>query len=250
MSMTLEVFVNQINDFDSLSASQKIDYFVYFHTSIMGNEGCSPREIENYFDQLKTSKYSNIPQYLKKNSKKSKGKITKFVLQKGLYHLERTKKIEIDGLMSIPKVIAPTNSYFPLELFDNTRDYLKTIAKQAASCYDQGLYDACSVMTRKLLEVLIIESFERFNISSKIKNASNGHFYFLSDLIDYFRAETTWNIGRNAKDSLTSLKKMGDMSAHNRRYSAKKSDVDKLKDDLRIVLEELIHLIDYPNWKK
>lgn len=248
--MKLEEFIHQISDFESFSASQKIDYFVYYHTSILGNEGCSAKDIESYFNELKIAKYSNIPQYLKNNSKKVRGKLTKFVLQKGVYHLERTKKIGIDELMNVPKLIVPTNSYFPLELFDNTRDYLKTIAKQAASCYDQGLYDACSVMTRKLLEVLIIESFERFNISSKIKNVSNGHFYFLSDLIDHFRAETIWNISRNAKDSLTSLKKMGDMSAHNRRYSAKKPDVDKLKDDLRIVLEELVHLIDYPNWKK
>ena len=42
---------------------------------------------------------------------------------------------------------------------------------------------------------------------------------------------------------------MGDLSAHNRRYIARKIDLDKLKDDLRIVLEELIHIIDYPNWE-
>lgn len=248
--MNLSSFVDRIVDFDSLTASQKIDYFVYFHTVIVGNEGCTAKDIEKYFDELKTTKYTNISQYLKTNSKKTKAKGIKFILQKGLYHLERSKKNEIDLLLNVPRPVNPTNNYFPLELFDNTRDYLKTIAKQAVSCYDQGLFDASSVMTRKLLEVLIIESFERFNISSKIKNASNGHFYFLSDLIDHFRAETAWNIGRNAKDSLASLKKMGDMSAHNRRYSAKKSDVDKLKDDLRIVLEELVHLIDYPNWKK
>jgi len=247
--MSLEEFASRIDSFDTLSASGKIDYFVYYYTVILGNVGCTPKDVENCFEELKTPRYTNVSQYLKTNSKKTKSKSIKFILQKGLYHLERSKKNEMDSLLSVPKAVAPTNNYFPLELFDNTRDYLKTIAKQAASCYDQGLYDACSVMTRKLLEVLIIESFERFNMSSKIKNTSNGHFYFLSDLIDHFRAETTWNIGRNAKDSLTSLKKMGDMSAHNRRYSAKKPDVDKLKDDLRIVLEELVHLIDYPNWK-
>lgn len=103
-------------------------------------------------------------------------------------------------------------------------------------------------MTRKLLEVLIIEAFERHNISNKLKNSSD-NFYYLSDLIEIFKTETTWNIGRNAKNSLPSLKKMGDLSAHNKRYIAHKIDLDKRKDDLRIVLEELIHIIDYPNWK-
>lgn len=244
--MTLESFVNQLVDFDTFTVSSKIDYFVYYHTVIKGNEGATAKDIEACFNELKTNKYSNIRQYLRNNTKKVKGKIPKFILHKGMYHLERSKKSEIDVLMNIPRAIIPTNNYFPLELFDNTRDYLKSISQQAASCYDQGLYDACSVMTRKLLEVLIIEAFERHHISEKVKNSS-GNFYYLNDLIEIFKVEITWNIGRNAKSSLPNLKKMGDMSAHNRRYIARKSDLDKLKDDLRIVLEELLHIIDYSN---
>lgn len=246
--MTLDTFLHQIKDFDTFTASSKIDYFVYYYTVVKGNEGANAKDIEAYFDELKTTKYSNIPQYLRNNTKKIKGKTPKFILQKGAYHLERSKKNEIDALLNVPRTIVPTNNYFPLELFNNTRGYLVPIAQQAAACYDQGLYDACSVMTRKLLEVLIIEAFERHCISAKLKNSSD-NFYYLSDLIEIFKAETIWNIGRNAKNSLSSLKKMGDLSAHNRRYIARKSDLEKLKDDLRIVLEELIHIIDYPNWK-
>lgn len=43
---------------------------------------------------------------------------------------------------------------------------------------------------------------------------------------------------------------MGDQSAHNRQYFAQSSDIEKIKDDLRIVLDELVHLIDYPVWNK
>jgi hypothetical protein len=246
--MLLESFVSQIKDFDKLPASSKIDFFVYYHTIINGQEGVKSKDVDGCFDELKINRYSNTPQYLSSNSKKVKNKTPKFVLQKGLYHLERTKKSEIDAQTNAPRTIIPTNNYFPLELFSNTRGYLETIASQAAGCYDQGLYDACSVMTRKLLEVLIIEAFERHKMSAKIKN-SGGNFFYLSDLIDIFKAETAWNIGRNAKNSMPNLKKMGDLSAHNRRYIARQTDVDKLKDDLRIVLEELIHIIDYPNWK-
>jgi len=142
--------------------------------------------------------------------------------------------------MNVPRAVVSTNNYFPLELFNNTRGYLTNISQQAAACYDQGLYDACSVMTRKLLEVLIIEAFERHNISNKLKNSSD-NFYYLSDLIEIFKNETTWNIGRNAKNSLPSLKKMGDLSAHNRRYIARKIDLDKLKDDLLDIPTKVLH---------
>jgi hypothetical protein len=246
--MLIESFVHSISDFNKITASKKIDYFVYYHTIVLGHDGVDAKRLEEYFDELKIDKYSNTRQYLKLNSTKSRGKQVKFILQKGLYHLERLNKVKIDEELNVPKLVTPTSNYFPLELFDNTRNYLTTIAKQATGCYDQGMFDACSVMTRKLLEVLIIESFERYNISSKVKNKTE-NFLYLSDLIDIFTAETSWNISRNTKNSLPNLKKMGDLSAHNRRYIARQNDINKIKDDLRIVLEELIHLIDYPGWK-
>lgn len=246
--MDIDLFIHHIEEFDNLSASRKIDFFVYYHTVVLGNDGANVKDINSYFDVLKLSKYSNVSSYLSKNSKKTKGKTNKYIYHKGAYHLERTNKIEIDEVLKKPKELVLTHNYFPSDIFDNTRGYLESISKQAIGCYDVGLYDACAVMTRKLLEILIIESFERFLISNKIKN-TNGNFYYLSDLIDIFNKENIWNIGRNAQESLKSLKKMGDLSAHNRRYIARKGDLDKIKGDLRIVLEELIHLINYPNWK-
>lgn len=90
--MVLDAFVHRINDFDIYTASSKIDYFIHYHTVINVNEGATAKDIEAYFDELKTTKYSNIPQYLKNNTKKLKGKTPKFILQKGAYHLERSKK--------------------------------------------------------------------------------------------------------------------------------------------------------------
>nr|WP_315219781.1 hypothetical protein [uncultured Flavobacterium sp.] len=244
--MTLEKFVSNIKDFNNISASTKIDFFVYFLTVIENKEGANNKDVGSCFDVLKISKYSNIPAYLKTNSKKAKSKSAKFIVQNGFYHLERTRKAEIDTILNVPPDLNPTDAYFPLELFTNTRGYLESIAKQTASCYDYGLYDACAVMTRKLLEVLIIEAFESHNIVSRIKDNTD-NFFSLSGLIDSFKNESTWNIGRNAKDSIPKIKKMGDLSAHNRRYFSRKPDVDKLKDDLRVVFEELIHIIDFRN---
>jgi len=244
----LEAFIFKVPDFDRLTASGKIDFFVYYLTIESGESGTTGAMIRQCFSALKLTPYSNIPAYLKDNSSKGlKGK-QKFVLGKGQYHLERSFRQELETKMSKIPNTPPSNSYFPLTLFDNTRGYLVKIAAQAAKCYDLGLYDACAVMTRKLLEVLIIEVFERHGLSSKIKGPNN-NFFYLSDLIDTLLIETTWNVGRNARQSIPSLKKMGDQSAHNRRYFVQQTEIEKVKDDLRIVLEELLHLIDYPNWK-
>jgi hypothetical protein len=133
--------------------------------------------------------------------------------------------------------------YFPFELVSDSRGYLENVAKQAIMCYQNGLFDGCLVMTRKLLETLIIECFEKHDLSEEIKN-SEGNFYFLSDLISKLLKQTKWTVGRNSQQSLPRIKKFADLSAHNRRFNAKKSDLDGIKDDVRIVIEELIHIAE------
>ena len=61
-------------------------------------------------------------------------------------------------------------------------------------CFEQGWYDACAVMMRRLLEIAIIEAFEHENIANKIiankiKDA-NGDYFQLSDLVGKAIAET------------------------------------------------------------
>jgi hypothetical protein len=136
---------------------------------------------------------------------------------------------------------SPTDGLFPLALVANTRGYIEKIAVQACGCYDKKWYDASAVMCRRLLETLIIECFESHNIAQKIKKA-DGNFFYLRDLISIFLSETAWNIGRNAKSALPKLKDIGDQSAHSRRFVAHESDLNKLKSDLRITVQELIHL--------
>lgn len=243
----LDTFILHIENFLMMTASKKIDFFVYYLLIIQKNDGITPKEIEECFEKLHIQPYSNITQYL---SIKSKGKNNQFIKGKnGKYYLERSYKESIDkqfGKISIPK--ASSSKYLPFEIFDSTRGYVQQIAEQTINSYDLGLYDACAVLTRKLLEVLIIECFERHKVDNLIKKP-DGCFLYLSDLITELLKEPKWNISRNAKQSLPKIKKIGDLSAHNRRYFARKNDADLIKDDLRIVLEELIHIIDYKTWK-
>ena len=97
-------------------------------------------------------------------------------------------------------------------------------------------------MMRRLIETLIIECFEKHLIAHKIKNSSTGDFLFLRDLIDKLLQEPAWNIGKNARQALPKLKKIGDQSAHSRRYNAHREDVEKIADDFRTVCQELIYL--------
>lgn len=55
-------------------------------------------------------------------------------------------------------------------------------------------------------------------------------------------ADATLNLGRESKRGLPLIKSLGDRSAHNRHFLAKKDDIDKVTHDLRVVAEELLNL--------
>ena len=138
-------------------------------------------------------------------------------------------------------LLAETQTVIPRSLVRGTRGYIEKIANQANGCYEHGWYDACAVLIRRLIETLIIESFEKHAIARKIQNTS-GDFLYLRDLINYALSEASWNLSRNCKQALPKLKDIGDKSAHSRRYIAQRGDIDPLLADIRLVVQELIFL--------
>jgi hypothetical protein len=128
-----------------------------------------------------------------------------------------------------------------ISLVRGTRGYIERVSNQINGAYENGWYDACAVMLRRLIETLIIEAFEHNKIANKIQNA-NGDFLYLRDLIDKALAEKTWNLTRNVKQALPKLKDVGDKSAHSRRYIAQRGDIQPLLSDIRTVVQELLYI--------
>jgi len=134
-----------------------------------------------------------------------------------------------------------TQAVVPRSIVRGTRGYIEKVANQANGCYENGWYDACAVMLRRLIETLIIEAFEKHSIANKIKS-SNGDFLYLRDLIGSTLAEASWNLSRNCKQALPKLKDIGDKSAHSRRYIAQRGDLEPLLADVRLVVQEMVYL--------
>lgn len=145
------------------------------------------------------------------------------------------------------KAILKTNSeatLLPIDIFDNTRGYLKKNALQVNICYKYAAYDACFVLLRKITEILIIELYEKEEIEDKILD-EDGHYFMLKKLIKAYQNEPKFKKlkTRSINESLPKIKKNGDRSAHSRRYNARKNDIDLIRDDFRIVFEEFINSI-------
>ena len=142
------------------------------------------------------------------------------------------------------EVTAPYDQpVLPHSLFEDTRGYIEKIVYQINRTYEHTCYDACAVMIRRLVEVLIIEAFEEHKLGDKIKDP-HGNYVHLDDLINATLSELSWTLGRNTKTGLPKLKTMGDQSAHGRRYNARRQYVDEVIVVLRTASEELLYLAD------
>ncbi len=124
-------------------------------------------------------------------------------------------------------------------LVAGTRGYLEKVAVQINGTYEHGWYDACAVMLRRFVETLIIETYIEKARVSEIKK-TNGDFYSLKRLIDVACSDNDLNLSRDTKDILRKLKKLGDRSAHNRRFIAKRSYFDELFENLHLDMQTLI----------
>jgi hypothetical protein len=145
--------------------------------------------------------------------------------------------VEYNGLLT-SRPVETSNSVLPLDLFDNTRGYIERVVAQVNSSYDYGLYDCCTVMCRRLLETLIIEAFEYKKNEAHILG-SDGHYVSLSNLVSAIGTGGV-SLSRNGMHGLKAFKKLGDLSAHNRRYNARKDDIDRVRDGIRVTSEELL----------
>lgn len=141
-----------------------------------------------------------------------------------------------------PEEGAPADSHLVLmaSLTRNTRSYITLIANQINGSFDKGWYDACAVMVRRLIETLLIETFEKHGAAAQIKTKA-GDYMFLSDLISVTLNTKAWSPSRNLKNALPKLKDIGDKSAHNRYFIAKRGDIQPLIGEIRTAVQELLY---------
>ncbi len=147
---------------------------------------------------------------------------------------------DINFTMSIlPNIIIDENtSLLPMDVF-RSRGYIEKVAYQINISFENALFDCCLVMCRRLIETLIIEVYISKNREDEIKDSDNNFFMF-SGLIQKIEEESSFNLSRNVNRGLNNIKRFGDLSAHNRRFNARSSDIEEIRTDLRLISTELL----------
>lgn len=128
----------------------------------------------------------------------------------------------------------------PPEWFQGTRFYLEKLCHQINGAYEYGFYDASAVLSRRLMESLIIDIYIHKGIHHEIK--PGGTFLMLDGLITHIRSHRSIVLSRNAPKSMEAIKQLGDTAAHDRTYITQAKDLDDVKMLYRRLIQELLTL--------
>jgi hypothetical protein len=135
-----------------------------------------------------------------------------------------------------------------MSLVTGTRGYIEKVCEQINKSFDARLYDCTAVMCRRLLETLIIEVYESEDRAVEIR--SGRHFIGLSEMVTHLEKDTALLISKPAMNSLKNFKTLGDLSAHNRHYNARETDIEPHRTGIRLIVEELLYRADlHPSGK-
>jgi hypothetical protein len=231
-------FVRRISE-TKISTIDRAVAVLWFHGLRNENIGLSVKEVCKHIEQAGCAKQNvtTIKQLFRRDRRVIKGPGDTYLLRPQV-SAELNEKYSC--LINATPLVK-CDAVLPTDLFENARGYIKKVALQLNASYLYCLFDCCAVMCRRLLETLIIETYEALNRADEIKDR-DGHYLMFSGLLAYIEKDKNIHMGRNALNGLKSFKKLGDLSAHNRRFNARKTDIDQVKSDLRISCEELLHL--------
>lgn len=138
--------------------------------------------------------------------------------------------------------IISDDTMLPEILFKETRrQYLVKIAQQINSAYENNLFDACALMMRRLLEILLIHTFQHLGIEDEIRD-DEGNFLNLKSLINKAKSGSHVSLSPNTRRNIDGYRELGNLSAHLITYNCRRNDIKPMRMDYRAIVEELLYM--------
>lgn len=157
------------------------------------------------------------------------------------FRISLPRRAELDeryGPLVKRRQVEVTDSIVPLEAVRGTRPYLEKLAYEINGCYDYQFYDACAVLCRRMVEMLLIEAFDRAGHLSAIEKGE--HIAGLDDIIKVAQSGRYIKLPRGAGKVLEKAKKIGDAAAHDRYYITTQHDINEFGSDFRKLISQLL----------
>lgn len=127
----------------------------------------------------------------------------------------------------------------PDALFSSLPANVQSLCKQINASYEKNLFDCTAVIMRRLLESLLVLSYQRAGIEADIMNGN--YHVTLDKIIKNAEQNTTLALSSNTKKDMALFKDLGNYSAHKIWYNCTQGDIKPHILKYRAIIEELMY---------
>jgi hypothetical protein len=162
----------------------------------------------------------------------------------GYFRLHHTYLQQMDAtypqLSEKSQEVIDEGTILPPVLYQHTRGYIESLAKQINGSYEHNIFDGCAVLIRRLEEVLLILAYDHLGIAAEIKDG-NDNYFLLEKIVKNAEANPKLNLSRNSKKSIDVFRELGNYSAHKITYTCRREYIKEKIDEYRALVDELLH---------
>lgn len=223
------------------SESEKAKLLCFFYYKETGESVFSLTLISTLFVQCGF----NVPNKSRLKNNLTKGKGKAFVNSKGktttiefIPAIFQSMEKEYEVLWEDNITIDSDSELIDEQKFVGKRKYLDQLIYQINHSYANNCYDAAAVLMRRLFEVLLVLSYQNYGIDDQIKDPMGKGYIMLDGIVKDAKNNQKLKISR-IKNEFDTFRMVGNFSAHNITYTAGRKDIDDIKLNYRVMLEEL-----------
>ena len=225
-----------------LDANNQINRAVllcYFHYKSTGEQVFEMKGIQELFSDAGYKQINN-------------SRVKKYLLDKKLMRIPKGMKTSLEFVPTILQeleqkysslwadtdTITSESELIDENKFGGKRGFLTRLIKQINHSYANNCYDATAVLMRRLFEVLLVLSYQNLGIDNQIKDSSGSGYIMLESIVKNAKNNQGLKLSR-IKNEFDTFRMVGNFSAHSITYTAGRKDIDDIKINYRVMLEEL-----------
>lgn len=219
---------------------EKVKFLAFYFHKTEGKMEFSSPDVAAWFSARHFSQpnMSRLTRKIRESSSFIKGSAN------GFYRLHA---IELDdlqsqfpGLSSGSEEVVSDDTILPKPIYENTRGFVESLAKQINASFEYNIFDGSAVLMRRLLEILLILSYEHLNIEAEIQD-NDGNYVPLERIITNAKSNKSLRLSRDTKKVLEEFRKLGNFSAHKIYYNCRRRDLVDVLRPYRAAVEELMY---------
>jgi len=237
--MSLPSFA-KIADLAKQTELEKVRRLSYYFHKTEGKRDFSAADVTTWFGTL----HYHAPNTSRLMSRIASSKSFIRGAGKGEWRLHATDLDELQmlfpGVSSTSEDVISEDTVLPTSVYENTRGFVESLARQINASYEYNIFDGCAVLMRRLLEILLILSYEHHSNDQLIK-LPGGSYKLLDQIISDAKQNASLKLTKDTKATLDTFRTLGNFSAHKIYYSCRRSDLKHSLAGFRTTIEELLY---------